>query len=330
VADPTKSDLTPIELDRPGEACRRALVVEDDAMFRRILQSWLQSWGYEVTVAEDGAKAWTLLQEEPAPQLLLLDWMIPKPSGIELCALIRERNRSPYQYIILLTARDEKQDIIRGLEAGADDYLTKPFDKNELHARLRAGSRILTLQDEQTKNREQLQFQATHDALTGIWNRKAILDLLHGEFERMRRAKTAFGVLMLDLDHFKKINDTYSHLAGDAVLQEAGRRILHTIRAYDRAGRYGGEEFLIVLPNCNDGEVQVCAERIRLAISNEPVAFEGIEIGVTASIGLVVVDPTMHVEKEILSVADAALYAAKHQGRNQVASLSLSLNAEIP
>jgi two-component system cell cycle response regulator len=321
--DLTNSIVSSVQLDRPGEACRRVLVVEDDSMFRRILQSWLESWGYQVTIAEDGAKAWTLLQQEPAPQLLLLDWMIPKPNGIELCRLIRERNSSPYQYIILLTARDEKEDIIRGLEAGADDYLTKPFDKNELHARLRAGSRILTLQDEQIQTREQLQFQATHDALTGIWNRKAILDLLHGEFERMRRAKTDFGVLMVDLDHFKRINDTLGHLAGDAVLQEAGRRIQQAVRPYDWVGRYGGEEFLIVLPKCGDGEVQPCAERIRLALSSRPVAFQGVEISVTASIGLVVVDPTRHVEKHALSVADAALYSAKNQGRNQVVSLGL-------
>lgn len=313
-----KSGASSMGVERPGEACQRVLIVEDDAMFRKILRSWLESWGYQVTVAEDGAKAWAILQEEPAPQLLILDWMMPHPNGVELCRLIRERNNSPYQYILLLTAKDEKQDIIRGLEAGADDYLTKPFDKNELHARLRTGRRILTLQDEQIKTREQLKFQATHDPLTGMWNRGAILDLMHGEFERVRRSKGVFGVLMLDLDHFKKVNDTYGHLAGDVVLQEAGRRIQHAVRPYDWAGRYGGEEFLIVLPKCGKDEVLLCAERIRLAMSSEPILAEGSGIMVTVSIGSVVVNPTRHTEKDALSSADAALYQAKSQGRDRV------------
>lgn len=316
-----KPSASSMGVERPGEACHRVLIVEDDAMFRKILRSWLESWGYQVTVAEDGAKAWAILQEEPPPQLLILDWMMPHPNGLELCRLIRERNSSPYQYVLLLTAKDEKQDIIRGLEAGADDYLTKPFDKNELHARLRTGRRILTLQDEQIKTREQLQFQATHDSLTGIWNRRAVLDLMHGEFERVRRAKGVFGVLMLDLDHFKKVNDTYGHLAGDAVLQEAGRRIQHAVRSYDWAGRYGGEEFLIVLPNCGKDEVQLCAERIRLAMSSQPILADGSEIAVTVSIGSALVNPALQTEKDALSSADAALYRAKSQGRDRIVFL---------
>jgi two-component system, cell cycle response regulator len=315
------SSMSSIGIERPGEASQRVLVVEDDAMFRKILGSWLESWGYQVTIAEDGTKAWAILQQEPAPQLLILDWMMPHPNGVELCRLIRERNSTPYQYILLLTAKDEKQDIIRGLEAGADDYLTKPFDKNELNARLRTGRRILTLQDEQIKIREQLQFQASHDALTGIWNRKAVLDLLHGEYDRVRRSKGVFGILMLDLDHFKYVNDTYGHQAGDEVLKEVGRRIQHAVRPYDWAGRYGGEEFLIVLPKCGKDEVQLCAERIRLAMTSEPILAEGFEIAVTVSIGSVVVNPALQSEKVALSSADTALYQAKSQGRDRIVAL---------
>jgi two-component system cell cycle response regulator len=323
MSDVNQSSTYSMEGERPGDACRRVLIVEDDAMFRKILSTWLESWGYQVTVAEDGAKGWGILQEEPAPQLLILDWMMPQPNGVELCRLIRERNSSPYQYILLLTAKGDKQDIIRGLDAGADDYLTKPFDKNELHARLRAGRRILTLQDEQIRTREQLEFQVTHDPLTEIWNRRAILDLLHREFERTRRAKSVFGVLMLDLDHFKNVNDTYGHLAGDAVLQGVGRRIQKAVRLYDLAGRYGGEEFLIVLPNCDGNEVQMCAERIRLAVSHDPIVVGYIGIAVTVSIGSVVFDPNLHSEKDALSTADTALYQAKNQGRDRVVLLEV-------
>jgi two-component system, cell cycle response regulator len=318
-----ESSTYPMDGERPGEACKRVLIVEDDAMFRKILSTWLESWGYQVTIAEDGKKAWGILLEKPAPQLLILDWMMPHPNGVELCHLIRQRNSSPYQYILLLTAKDDKQDIIRGLDAGADDYLTKPFDKNELHARLRAGRRILTLQDEQFKTREQLEFQATHDSLTGIWNRRAILDLMHREFERSRRANSVSGVLMLDLDHFKNVNDSYGHQAGDAVLQEVGRRIQLAIRLYDLAGRYGGEEFLIVLPGCGRDEVQMCAERIRIAMCDESIPVADFCISVSVSIGSVVFNPALHSERDALSTADAALYQAKNRGRDQVVFIEL-------
>ena len=177
-------------------------------MFRRILQSWLENWGYRVTLTEDGAQAWKALQQEPHPQLLILDWMMPQTDGVELCRKVREQNRTPYQYILLATAKDGKQDLVKGLEAGADDYLTKPFDKSELRARLKACNRILTLQDSQIQAQEQLLFQATHDLLTGVWSRGAILETLRRELERAARAKTATGLLMLDIDHFKTINDT--------------------------------------------------------------------------------------------------------------------------
>jgi two-component system cell cycle response regulator len=309
--------------DRPGRACHRVLVAEDDAMFRRILRSWLESWGYTVSIAEDGEQAWLMLEREDAPQLLILDWIMPKISGLELCMRIRERSRAPYQYILLATAKDDTQDLVRGLEAGADDYLSKPFDKNELRARLRTGRRILTLQDEQLQARETLQFQATHDGLTGIWNRNAIFDLLHREFEVAARGRKKTGVIMLDLDHFKNVNDTHGHLAGDAVLREATRRIMASVRAYDLVGRFGGEEFLIVLPDCDKDQVWLCAERIRLGMEEQAFAVDGARIAVTASLGTAVVDPLMNTEREALAAADTALYAAKNGGRNRVIFLDV-------
>jgi two-component system, cell cycle response regulator len=307
-------------MDLPTKACDRVLVAEDDPMLRRILRSWLESWGYDVTVAEDGAKAWQAIQAEPAPQLLILDWMMPIMDGLELCRRLRQRDKSPYQYILLVTAKDDKQDLVRGLEAGADDYLSKPFDRNELRARLRTGRRILTLQDEQARISEELHFQATHDSLTGIWNRRAILDMMSREFEIAARSKWGIGLVMLDVDHFKQVNDTRGHQAGDAVLKEIANRIQQAIRSYDLAGRYGGEEFLVVLPNCDAERIQSCAERIRSSIGDQPILAEGSCLTVTVSAGTTVLDPVLGSESDALAAADAALYRAKEAGRNRVHS----------
>jgi two-component system, cell cycle response regulator len=303
-------------LRHPENSCNGVLVAEDDPMFRRILQSWLESWGYRVIVAEDGAKAWSILQQEHPPELLILDWVMPGMDGTELCRRIRERQQTPYQYILLVTAKDDRGDVVTGLEAGADDYLTKPFDRSELRARLRVGGRILTLQDDLIHAREELRFQATHDALTGIWNRSALLDLLQREIERAVRSQTPTGLLMLDLDNFKKINDTYGHLAGDVVLKEVVCRINRVVRSYDFVGRYGGEEFMVVLPGCDKNQARQSAERIRSEIAEGPVLAAGDEILVTASIGVTVATVNTFSGKEILAIADTALYEAKSAGRN--------------
>jgi two-component system, cell cycle response regulator len=320
--DLVQSVSYPPAFDQPTKACDRVLVAEDDPMLRRILKTWLESWGYQVTIAEDGAKAWKMLQAEPAPQLLILDWMMPSMDGLELCRMVREREKSPYQYILLVTAKDDKQDLVRGLEAGADDYLSKPFDRNELRARLRTGRRILTLQDEQAQTREELQYQATHDSLTGIWNRRAILEMMSREFEIAARANNSIGVIMLDVDHFKRVNDTRGHLAGDAVLKEIARRIRQAVRSYDLAGRYGGEEFLVVLPDCDAGRIERCAERIRSAIAEEPILAEGSFLTVTVSVGTTVLNPIPATESDALAAADTALYRAKNAGRNRVVAVA--------
>ena len=306
-------------LERADISCGQVLIADDDPMFRRILQSWLEGWGYRVILAEDGAEAWSILKHEHPPELLILDWVMPEIDGTELCQRIRERQLSPYQYILLATGKDDKQDVVQGLEAGADDYLTKPFDRNELRARLRVGRRILTLQQDLIDARDELRYQATHDVLTGIWNRGAVLDLLHRELQRAARAKTATSVLMLDLDHFKKINDTHGHMTGDVVLREVANRIAQSVRSYDLVGRYGGEEFLVVLPACDKAEVERSANRIRLAISSAPILTASSEIPVTASIGAsVIAGDAATSEKDALLAADKALYEAKNGGRNRV------------
>ncbi len=306
--------------EQPGSLSNSVLIAEDDAMFRKILENWLEHWGYRVVVAEDGAKAWNILQQEGPPQLLILDWIMPGINGMELCRRIREQRNSPYQYILLVTSKDDKQDVVHGLEAGADDYLTKPFDRDELRARLRTGSRILTLQKDLIHARENLRFQATHDALTGIWNRGAIVAMLRRELDRAFRSQGSVAVLMLDLDHFKRINDTHGHLAGDDVLKEAANRVVRSTRSYDLVGRYGGEEFLIVLPGCDSDQLRQAAERIRRTIGDTPMQTLNSSPEVTASIGATVCADNNSAE-EVLAVADAALYQAKNSGRDRVAIL---------
>lgn len=265
----------------------------------------------------DGAEAWEVLQQSNPPELLILDWMMPGIDGIELCRRIRARNQDSYQYILLVTAKGAKQEVINGLEAGADDYLTKPFDLGELKARVWTGKRILTLQRELIRAREDLRFQATHDSLTGLRSRGATLDMLSSELQRGFRSHTTTGILMIDLDHFKNINDTYGHLVGDAVLKEAARRIGQAVRSYDFVGRYGGEEFLAVLSNCPLSELRAIAERARCAVADTTISTQAGDISVTVSVGGVASSDGIE-DLELLANADSALYDAKRAGRNRV------------
>jgi diguanylate cyclase (GGDEF)-like protein len=299
------------------------LIAEDDPLFRRMLERWFTRWNYHVTAVENGLAAWEVLQREDAPQLAILDWMMPGIDGVELCRRVRAQDQGLYRYLLLLTAKDDKHDVIEGLEAGADDYLTKPFELDELRARVRAGKRILDLQAALLHAQEALQSVAAHDSLTGLWNRGAILELLQREISRRQRNGDALGVIMADIDFFKKINDTHGHLIGDAVLQEVTRRLAGNVRPYDAVGRYGGEEFLIVLPNCNVQNLVVGAERLRRSIADRAIETSVGPIAVTLSLGLASVETG---EKEIVNPetivhhADEALYLAKARGRNRCAT----------
>jgi two-component system, cell cycle response regulator len=243
--------------------------------------------------------------------------MMPGMDGVELCRRIRRRSREGYQYIVLVSGKDQRCDVIEGLNAGADDYLTKPFDIGELQARLRTGNRILSLQRDLIQAREALRYQATHDSLTDLWCRGATLQLLGVELDRGRRFGTPTGVLMIDLDHFKNVNDTHGHLIGDAVLVEAGRRIARAVRSYDFVGRYGGEEFLAVLSKCTIEEVRTIADRARVAVAESAISVEGTQVAVSVSIGGAVASEGLD-DADLLSIADHAVYEAKRQGRNRV------------
>ncbi len=297
----------------------KVLVAEDERVSARQLEAVLTMWGYDVVMASNGNAAWEVLQDANPPKLAILDWMMPGKEGIELCRDIRNLRQEPYTYIVLLTEKSGRQDIIEGMNAGADDYLAKPFDAKELEARLRAGRRVLSLMDEVIAGRETLRHQATHDLLTGLSNRRAIRDSLTQELARAARERTPLGVVMVDIDHFKQINDTYGHLAGDAVLTGVANGMRSQMRSYDSAGRYGGEEFLIVLPGCDLQTTFAKADAVREFIGSTPVVTPAGPITVTASMGAAVyADANTSDPDELIHQADLALYRAKRNGRNRV------------
>ncbi len=245
----------------------KVLIADDSATSRILLRSALQRWGYQVVVAENGAQALEILQQPDSPSLAILDWVMPYLTGPEVCQRIRETHREPYTYILLLTSKNTKHETVQGLDAGADDYIVKPFDEHELQVRLRAGKRIIDLQLDLLRAREELRERANKDLLTMLPNRSAIATTLEQELARCHRDRRSVGVIILDIDHFKKINDTYGHFAGDAVLRETASRLRHNMRPYDQVGRYGGEEFLVVLPNCDLEQATMQAERMRARLA---------------------------------------------------------------
>jgi two-component system, cell cycle response regulator len=297
----------------------RILIAEDDLVSRRLLEAKLVKWGYDVVSASDGDEAWMALKAPDAPRIAILDWMMPGADGVELCRRVRKELVEPYTYIILLTAQQREEDLIIGMDAGADDYITKPFKANELKVRLRAGKRIIELQNELIEAREALREKATHDPLTGLWNHEEIILILEHELSRSEREGGYVTAIMADLDYFKKINDTYGHMAGDAVLRMAAQRILAETRCYDSVGRFGGEEFLIVLPGCKKEDVAANAERIRLAISADSMNVREESIPVNISLGAAANIKGKKCDvQSLIHAADLALYRAKENGRNRV------------
>jgi len=300
----------------------RVLIADDSATSRAVLRKSLAKWGYEVVMAEDGAEALDILDRPDAPPMAILDWVMPHFTGPEVCKKVRETRREPYTYILLLTSKNSKDETIEGLEAGADDYIVKPFDQQELSVRLRAGKRIIDLQLSLMEAREELREKANKDLLTKLHNRSAIMATLETEIARSHRDQRSVGLALLDIDHFKKVNDTYGHFAGDAVLRETAARLKGSMRAYDQVGRYGGEEFLVVLPNCDMEQAVQQADRMRIRLQESKIlADAGVEIPVTASFGVTVTDLSDRDPDVFIRVADEALYKAKANGRNRVESL---------
>jgi two-component system cell cycle response regulator len=306
----------------------KVLIADDEAVSQHLLESTLQRWGYEVVGAHDGIEAFRILQEPDAPTLAILDWLMPGLNGVEICREIRRRRSEPYTYILLLTGKNTKVDVIAGLDAGADDYVIKPYDPQELQVRLRTGKRILCLQEQLIAARESLREQATHDSLTGLNNRAAVFEFLAQELCRQKRHGNSLGIVLVDLDHFKQINDDYGHQVGDQVLRAASEAMQRCARHYDAVGRFGGEEFLVVLPGCDYINALSHAERIRAAICQLAVPSGPGQVKITASFGVTVAQPGNDTDAcWLMQAADAALYQAKNNGRNCVEFVS---SAQLP
>ncbi len=290
----------------------KVLIADDDPVSLLYLRAAVEDWGYQVSTATDGKAAWNILQQSDAPMLAILDWMMPGMDGIDICSNLRKIQRDHYTYLIMLTARSEVEFIVEAINAGADDFISKPFNLEELQVRMRAGTRIVELQHE-------LRLKATRDALTGIYNRGAIIDILEKEMARHQRDHNPLAIIFADLDHFKQVNDVYGHLAGDAVLCAVTQRTATVLRPYDSFGRYGGEELLLTLPACSAQKAAEVAERIRKKIHATPIDTSFGAIVSSVSIGVTILAPGEHIAMDaLLQRADEALYRAKNNGRNRV------------
>jgi diguanylate cyclase (GGDEF)-like protein len=303
---------------KPAKPDNHVLVVDDSPIYQHLIAAHLREWGFEVLAATNGLQAWEILRRPGAPVLALVDWVMPGMDGVELCRKLRSHEaREEYVYTILLTAKNGRADLLKAMEAGVDDFLAKPFDELELKARLLVGKRLVVVQQELIAAREAMRSAATYDGLTGLLNRREIVQSVERELSRAAREKHSVSVILADLDYFKRINDQHGHLVGDEVLKEVAQRLTSGVRSYDRVGRYGGEEFLIVLPGCDLVSAFTRADHLRDLISSKPINAGSVSTSVTLSMGLAVADGSVKPDA-LLHQADLGLYKAKRTGRNRV------------
>ena len=302
----------------------KILVAEDDPVSLRLLQACLVEWGYQVTSATDGQKALEVLQSPESPRLAILDWIMPGMDGVEVCREVRKRNKTPYIYILMLTAKVRKQDIVESLESGADDYLIKPYDPQELRARLRAGRRILDLQEQLVSAHRLIEAQMTVDPLTGVWSRNVILDILKLQLTLSSQSGSPMSLVVADIDHFRDITATFGPVAGDAVLREVARRFRAVLRPPDSIGRSVGDEFVMVLPGCDVPTAASLAEKFLARVDRRAVdTSEGV-IAVTVSLGVVVTPSQNAFDLDTAwRLATEAVSRAKANGQNRVELASL-------
>ena len=298
------------------------LVVDDDPVSRTLLERILIRAGYKVTAAENGREALQTLKDNFSP-IVISDWMMPEMDGIEFCKAIRNTDFPGYIFFILITSRDTKDDLVLGLEAGADDYLTKPFNHTELKARLNTAERILKLEKSLKAANEAIRLLAITDPLTNSYNRGYLIQRLPQEISRAQRYGRPLSLIMSDLDHFKMINDDYGHQAGDIVLKKFVESINGKIRqGIDWMARYGGEEFILVLPEMDLKGASILAERLRNVVSENVIDVGETQLRITASFGVTCFEATKITNKaspeSMIKEADACLYVAKRQGRNRI------------
>jgi diguanylate cyclase (GGDEF)-like protein len=299
----------------------RILVVDDEPLSRHVLQAAVEQLGHQWTAAENGQAAWQCFNQD-RPDVLITDLLMPEVDGLELCRRVRADTRAGYTYIILVTVLGERQDVVRGMDAGADDYLIKPVQLFDLQARLIAAQRVTNLHAELDRHRAELAHLARHDPLTGLGNRRSLqedLEVLHARSQRYGRR---FAVAMCDIDRFKAYNDTHGHQAGDQVLSTVAATIARELRGGDSVYRYGGEEFLLILPEQTLDTALVAVERVRSAVERLAIPQPAAGLGgrLTLSAGIAAFDPDeAPTAEELLKQADAALYRAKAAGRNQLA-----------
>jgi diguanylate cyclase (GGDEF)-like protein len=304
------------------------LLAEDDPVTRMLLTRFLKKAGYDVDAVADGRAAFDKMMHRYYP-VLITDWEMPGMDGLELCRAVRTIQLDGYVYTLLLTARDAKEHVIAGLEAGADDYLIKPVHEPELIARLNTGNRILKLEQSLRAANESNRILSITDPLTGVYNRRYLMDQLPREVDRGRRYGYPLSVIMCDIDHFKHINDDRGHASGDEVLHQFAHRIGGSIRsASDWIARYGGEEFMLVLPETDLKGGSVVAEKIRGIIASKPFVSRCGDLAVTASFGVAATaaggpDLTVQVDA-LLKAADQCLYASKAAGRNCTRGMEVS------
>lgn len=296
----------------------RILIAEDDRVSLSILEKSVSEWGYDVVVARNGEEALRTLREGTV-RLAILDWMMPGMNGLEVCRFVRQESGPIYIYIIMLTSRDGRRDIVEGLEAGADDYMAKPVDFLELRARIQTGGRVVALEDKLLESNRMLKDLASRDNLTSLWNRANIFQFLEEDLARGRRESSPVSTIMIDIDNFKSINDAHGHLAGDIVLIQIAKRLEGGVRTYDKVGRYGGDEMLVVLPGCRLVEAASIGERLRKSVSGKKIETPAGDFEVTVTLGCSSSEQVPDTRAEMLvQKSDVALYKGKSLGRNRV------------
>ena len=293
------------------------LLADDDLVARRMSSGLLKKSGHEVVLAGSGSEALAVLQEGSAPCVAILDWAMLGVNVGEVCKHIRAASERQYVYLVALTSEKE-EDILQAFDAGFDDFVTKPISPAELSGRLLVARRMVELQQQLVLSSETLKVRSSHDVLTGLWNRAAILDLLGSEVNRAQRDNSSLTILMVDVDRFKRINETYGHPVGDRVLKHVAQNLTFSVRAGDWIGRYGGEEFLVIAPGCAPTGSLALAERVRRLVAVRPITIDGLQISITISVGVANSRDHGLDTLQLLKIADSAVYTAKRKGRNRV------------